>query len=188
MERTINKRLAEEVMRIATLPLDLEENIFAEEESNYETANPETIEELMEFSTAETFLEEQEFKTIIQDLLASVTPRESKILKLRFGIGTEKEHTLEQIASIYDVTRENIRQIEAKALRKMRHPTKSDRLKPYIGWELIADLCPNIKNYSRDMDGMFRYHEALASWKTRREIEQAKLIKIKEQLKKGMLV
>jgi RNA polymerase sigma factor (sigma-70 family) len=195
MERTINKRLTEEVMRIAMLPLDLEKDTFVEEELTYETANPETIEALMEFATAETILEEQEFKVVIQDLLASLTPRESKVLKLRFGIGIEKEHTLEEIASIFDVTRERIRQIEARVLRKMRHPSRSDRLKPFVEaagerihrHSIFNEPFPDIDDFW-GAEGIVEYSYATAAWNERRKASKMKLEMLRAQLKKGTLV
>jgi RNA polymerase primary sigma factor len=61
-----------------------------------------------------------------------LTPREEKILKLRFGIDEKGDHTLEEVGQSFDVTRERIRQIEAKALRKMRHPSRSRELRPFV--------------------------------------------------------
>lgn len=195
MERTINKRLVEEVRRIATLPLDLEEDIIAEEEPFYEAVDPDTIEELMEFATAETILEEQEFKTIIQDILDSVTPRESKILKLRFGIGTEKDYSLEEIGKIMDLSRERIRQIESRVLRKMRHPSRSDKLKPFIEangerircHSIFNEPFPDIEDFW-GAEGIVEYSYATAAWNERRKASKMKLEMLRAQLKKGMLV
>jgi RNA polymerase primary sigma factor len=65
----------------------------------------------------------------IRKILPNLTPREEKILKMRFGIDEKGDHTLEEVGKVFDVTRERIRQIEAKALRKLRHPSRSKRLK-----------------------------------------------------------
>ena len=65
-------------------------------------------------------------------VLAQLTPREAKVLRMRFGIDLNTDHTLEEVGKQFDVTRERIRQIEAKALRKMRHPSRSDKLKTFI--------------------------------------------------------
>jgi RNA polymerase primary sigma factor len=65
-------------------------------------------------------------------VLATLTPREEKVLRMRFGIGEKSDHTLEEVGNDFDVTRERIRQIEAKALRKLRHPTRSRKLKYFI--------------------------------------------------------
>ena len=65
-------------------------------------------------------------------VLATLTPREEKVLRMRFGIGERADHTLEEVGQDFDVTRERIRQIEAKALKKLRHPSRSKRLRPFI--------------------------------------------------------
>ena len=65
-------------------------------------------------------------------VLAGLTPREAKVLRMRFGIGMNTDHTLEEVGKQFDVTRERIRQIEAKALRKLRHPTRSEQLRSFL--------------------------------------------------------
>jgi RNA polymerase primary sigma factor len=65
-------------------------------------------------------------------VLATLTPREEKILRMRFGIGEKTEHTLEEVGNGFSVTRERIRQIEAKALRKLRHPSRGKVLSPFV--------------------------------------------------------
>ena len=65
-------------------------------------------------------------------MLAGLTPREAKVLRMRFGIDMNTDHTLEEVGKQFDVTRERIRQIEAKALRKLRHPSRSDRLRSFL--------------------------------------------------------
>ena len=67
-----------------------------------------------------------------REILSSLTPREAKVLRMRFGIDMNTDHTLEEVGKQFDVTRERIRQIEAKALRKLRHPTRSDHLRSFI--------------------------------------------------------
>jgi RNA polymerase primary sigma factor len=69
---------------------------------------------------------------ITKDVLDTLTPREAKVLRMRFGIEMNTDHTLEEVGKQFDVTRERIRQIEAKALRKLRHPTRSDKLRSFI--------------------------------------------------------
>ena len=67
-----------------------------------------------------------------KDVLDALTPREAKVLRMRFGIEMSTDHTLEEVGKQFDVTRERIRQIEAKALRKLRHPSRSDKLKSFL--------------------------------------------------------
>ena len=67
-----------------------------------------------------------------REILSSLTPREAKVLRMRFGIDMNTDHTLEEVGKQFDVTRERIRQIEAKALRKLRHPTRSEQLRSFL--------------------------------------------------------
>jgi len=69
---------------------------------------------------------------IVREILSTLTPREAKVLMMRFGIGMNTDHTLEEVGKQFDVTRERIRQIEAKALRKLRHPSRSEKLRSFI--------------------------------------------------------
>jgi RNA polymerase primary sigma factor len=68
----------------------------------------------------------------VRDVLAGLTPREAKVLRMRFGIDMNTDHTLEEVGKQFDVTRERIRQIEAKALRKLRHPSRSEQLRSFL--------------------------------------------------------
>jgi len=74
----------------------------------------------------------QGLKETTHSVLAGLTPREAKVLRMRFGIDMNTDHTLEEVGKQFDVTRERIRQIEAKALRKLRHPTRSDQLRSFL--------------------------------------------------------
>ena len=67
----------------------------------------------------------------VRDVLGSLTPREAKVLRMRFGIDMNTDHTLEEVGKQFDVTRERVRQIEAKALRKLKHPSRAERLQIY---------------------------------------------------------
>ena len=72
---------------------------------------------------------------VTKDVLDTLTPREAKVLRMRFGIEMNTDHTLEEVGKQFDVTRERIRQIEAKALRKLRHPSRSERLRSFLDQE-----------------------------------------------------
>jgi RNA polymerase primary sigma factor len=67
-------------------------------------------------------------------VLSTLTPREEKVLRMRFGIGEKSDHTLEEVGRDFSVTRERIRQIEAKALRKLRHPSRAKKLRSFVDW------------------------------------------------------
>jgi RNA polymerase primary sigma factor len=71
-------------------------------------------------------------RDVVKDILDGLTPREAKVLRMRFGIEMSTDHTLEEVGKQFDVTRERIRQIEAKALRKLKHPSRSDKLRSFI--------------------------------------------------------
>ena len=74
----------------------------------------------------------QKLGEITGEILSSLTEREAKVLRMRFGIGMNTDHTLEEVGKQFDVTRERIRQIEAKALRKLRHPSRSEKLRSFL--------------------------------------------------------
>jgi RNA polymerase primary sigma factor len=115
------------VLKIAKEPISLETPIGEEEDSHLR----DFIEDKKIMSPAEAVirlnLSEQTRK-----VLSTLTPREEKVLRMRFGIGERADHTLEEVGRDFDVTRERIRQIEAKALRKLRHPSRSKRLKSFV--------------------------------------------------------
>jgi len=115
------------VMKIAKEPISMETPIGDDEDSHLgdfiEDANVDSPVE----STTNTNLSET-----VRDVLAGLTPREAKVLRMRFGIDTHTDHTLEEVGKQFDVTRERIRQIEAKALRKLRHPSRSEQLRSFL--------------------------------------------------------
>ncbi|MEL6711237.1 MAG: sigma-70 family RNA polymerase sigma factor, partial [Pseudomonadota bacterium] len=77
----------------------------------------------------------QGLREATRNVLAGLTERESKVLRMRFGIDMQTDHTLEEVGKQFEVTRERIRQIEAKALRKLRHPTRSEKLRSFLDSE-----------------------------------------------------
>jgi RNA polymerase primary sigma factor len=115
------------VLKIAKEPISLETPVGEEEDSHL----GDFIEDKKVISPAEAIvnlnLAEQ-----TRRVLSTLTPREEKVLRMRFGIGEESDHTLEEVGQDFNVTRERIRQIEAKALRKLRHPSRSNKLKAFI--------------------------------------------------------
>jgi len=124
MELPVDK--VRKVLKIAKEPVSLETPIGEEEDSQLGDLieDPGAINPSEAMVTAS--LEDQ-----TRRVLATLTPREEKVLRMRFGIGEKSDHTLEEVGQDFEVTRERIRQIEAKALRKLRHPTRSKRLKTF---------------------------------------------------------
>ena len=114
------------VFQIAKEPTSLETPIGEEEDSSLGDFIPDGKIQLPDEITMNSNLHDT-----TRDVLKSLTPREEKVLRMRFGIGERRDHTLEEIGQDFDVTRERIRQIEAKALRKLRHPTRSKQLKSF---------------------------------------------------------
>ena len=125
MEMSVDK--VRKVLKIAIEPISLETPIGEEEDNHI----GDFLEDKTQHSPSESVisgsLEEQTTKA-----LATLTPREEKVLRMRFGIGERSDHTLEEVGQNFDVTRERIRQIEAKALRKLRHPSRSKKLRAFI--------------------------------------------------------
>jgi len=115
------------VLKIAKEPISTETPIGDEED----TTLGDFIEDTSIHSPDEAATEEN-LQDATDDILGSLTAREAKVLRMRFGIGMNTDHTLEEVGKQFDVTRERIRQIEAKALRKLRHPTRSSHLKGFL--------------------------------------------------------
>ena len=116
-----------EILKIAQEPVSLETPIGEEEDSHLGDFIPDEGASEPSEAASFTLLKEQ-----LVDVLSTLTPREEKVLKLRFGIEDGRTRTLEEVGKEFSVTRERIRQIEAKALRKLRHPSRSKKLKDFL--------------------------------------------------------
>ena len=115
------------IMKISKEPISMETPIGDDEDSHL----GDFIEDQSTLSPAESALYSS-LQLVTQEILDSLTPREAKVLRMRFGIEMNTDHTLEEVGKQFDVTRERIRQIEAKALRKLRHPSRSERLRSFL--------------------------------------------------------
>ena len=114
------------IMKIAKEPISMETPIGDDDDSHLgdfieDTNNTAPVEAAMQAG----------LRDVVKDILDSLTPREAKVLRMRFGIEMDNDHTLEEVGKQFDVTRERIRQIEAKALRKLKHPSRSDKLRSF---------------------------------------------------------
>jgi len=116
-----------EIAKVAQLPISLESPIGEEEDSHL----GDFIEDRNALPPPDA-ASRQLLKEQIDDVLSTLTPREQRVLQLRFGLEDGRSRTLEEVGREFNVTRERIRQIEAKALRKLRHPSRSRRLKDYL--------------------------------------------------------
>jgi RNA polymerase primary sigma factor len=116
-----------EIMRVAQEPVSLETPIGEEEDSHLGDFIPDDDAPVPAEAASQTLLKEQ-----LADVLKTLTPREEKVLRLRFGLEDGRPRTLEEVGKEFDVTRERIRQIEAKALRKLRHPSRSKKLRDFL--------------------------------------------------------
>ncbi len=115
------------VLKIAKEPISMETPIGEDEDSNLgDFIEDTTIESPIDFATSSGLSE------AVQEILSTLTPREAKVLRMRFGIEMNTDHTLEEVGKQFDVTRERIRQIEAKALRKLRHPNRAEKLHSFL--------------------------------------------------------
>ncbi len=115
------------IMKIAKEPISMETPIGDDEDSHL----GDFIEDLNTLLPMEIALQDS-MRDVVKEVLDSLTPREAKVLRMRFGVEMATDHTLEEVGKQFDVTRERIRQIEAKALRKLRHPSRSDKLKSFL--------------------------------------------------------
>ncbi|HEZ2021218.1 TPA: RNA polymerase sigma factor RpoD [Neisseria meningitidis] len=118
------------IMKIAKEPISMETPIGGDDDSHL----GDFIEDANNVAPADAAMYTS-LHEVTKEILESLTPREAKVLRMRFGIDMNTDHTLEEVGRQFDVTRERIRQIEAKALRKLRHPTRSDRLRSFLDSE-----------------------------------------------------
>ncbi len=125
VDMTVDK--VREIMRVAQEPVSLETPIGEEEDSHLGDFIPDEDAPAPADAASNTLLREQ-----LSEVLKSLTPREEKVLRLRFGLEDGRSRTLEEVGKEFQVTRERIRQIEAKALRKLRHPSRSKKLKDFL--------------------------------------------------------
>ena len=126
-ELHIEESKVEEVLKIAQEPVSLETPIGEEEDSHLGDFIPDEDAPAPSDVASHTMLKEQ-----LAEVLSTLTPREEKVLRLRFGLEDGRSRTLEEVGKEFNVTRERIRQIEAKALRKLRHPSRSKKLKDFL--------------------------------------------------------
>jgi RNA polymerase primary sigma factor len=119
------------ILKIAQEPISLETPVGDDGDSHFGDFIEDKGAICPANATAFLMLQEQ-----MEDVLKTLTEREQRVLRLRFGIGDGCPHTLEEVGTMFKVTRERVRQIEAKALKKLRHPTRSRKLKAFLDWGL----------------------------------------------------
>ena len=129
-EMEISVEKVREILKIAQDPISLETPVGDEDDTNVGNFIPDDEAASPSDQAADTLLKEQ-----IQEIMGTLTPREARVLKLRFGLEDGRARTLEEVGREFQVTRERIRQIEAKALRKLRHPSRSKKLKDFMNSE-----------------------------------------------------
>ena len=115
------------ILKIAKEPISMETPIGDDDDSHL----GDFIEDSSTLAPAESALQ-RSMSEVFEEVINSLTQREGKVLRMRFGIGMSSDQTLEEVGKQFDVTRERIRQIEAKALRKLRHPSRADKLKSFL--------------------------------------------------------
>ena len=115
------------IMKISKEPISMETPIGDDDDSHL----GDFIEDAVTMAPSDAAMYAS-LREATKEVLDTLTPREAKVLRMRFGIEMNTDHTLEEVGKQFDVTRERIRQIEAKALRKLRHPTRSERLKSFL--------------------------------------------------------
>ena len=130
-ELGLDEKKVKNIIKISKEPLSLETPVGDGEDASIK----DFIENENDFSPVDT-VTSNDLKERVREVLKTLTPREEKVLKMRFGIDVSSEHTLEEVGKDFSVTRERIRQIEVKALRKLRHPSRAKRLKNFFEKDL----------------------------------------------------
>lgn len=134
-ELNIDEKKIKNIIKISKEPISLETPVGDSEDASIK----DFIESDSDFSPSDT-VTNNDLKERVREVLKSLTPREEKVLKMRFGIDVASEHTLEEVGKDFSVTRERIRQIEVKALRKLRHPSRSKKLKTFFEKEFDQEF------------------------------------------------
>ncbi len=134
-ELNIDEKKIKNIIKISKEPISLETPVGDSEDASIK----DFIESDTDFSPSDT-VANNDLKERVREVLKSLTPREEKVLKMRFGIDVASEHTLEEVGKDFSVTRERIRQIEVKALRKLRHPSRSKKLKTFFEKEFDQEF------------------------------------------------
>jgi RNA polymerase primary sigma factor len=130
-ELNLDEKKIKNIIKISKEPISLETPVGDSDDAYIK----DFIESENDFSPSDT-VASNDLKEKVREILKTLTPREEKVLKMRFGIDVASEHTLEEVGKDFSVTRERIRQIEVKALRKLRHPSRSKRLRSFFDKEL----------------------------------------------------
>lgn len=140
-ELNLDEKKVKNIIKISKEPISLETPVGDSEDAFIK----DFIENDKDFSPAET-VANSDLKERVREVLKTLAPREEKVLKMRFGIDVASEHTLEEVGKDFSVTRERIRQIEVKALRKLRHPSRSKKLQSFFDKEINIDENDDISN------------------------------------------
>ena len=145
-ELNIDEKKIKNIIKISKEPISLETPVGDSEDAVIK----DFIENENEFSPADT-VTNNDLKERVREVLKSLTPREEKVIKMRFGIDVASEHTLEEVGKDFGVTRERVRQIEVKALRKLRHPSRSKKLQTFFDKEF--EIRPEDTQSDDDLEG-----------------------------------
>ena len=140
-ELNLDEKKIKNIIKISKEPISLETPVGDSDDAYIK----DFIESENDFSPSDS-VANNDLKEKVREILKTLTPREEKVLKMRFGIDVASEHTLEEVGKDFSVTRERIRQIEVKALRKLRHPSRSKRLKAFFDKELEENIAPDDTN------------------------------------------